>query len=146
MLNSSNRHHGQENWGYGARSLITACALSALLAATGCYSVPPSTKESAALSDASTFRSVDPVEGVRSFAPPTRTFRLPDRGEPDDSTSADYLADSSTPTTWPEAPEASSPVLRFVFPKRGSQWEVAGLRVDLGFEDSARRSPSPPER
>ncbi len=104
MLNSSKRHHGQKNSGYGARSLITVCALSALLAATGCYSVPPSTRESAALSDASRFSSIDPVEGARSSAPPTRTFRLPDRGEPDYSTSADYLADSSTPMTWPEAP------------------------------------------
>lgn len=146
MLNFASQDHGHQSSGYGARRLITACALDALLAAAGCYSVSPSTRESAALSDASTFPSVAPVEGARSVVPPTRTFRLPDRDGLGYVTSADYLAYSSAPVAWPEASDTSSPVLRFVFPERGSHWEVGRVRVDLGFEDAARGSRSPPER
>lgn len=146
MLNFASQDPGRQSSGYGARRLITACALSALLAAAGCCSVSPSCGERAAPSDASTFRIVAPLERARSVAPPTRTFRLPDRGELEYATSSDYLADSSTRVTWPEAAQASSPVLRVVFPKRGSHWEVGRLRVDLVFEDSARRASSPSER
>ena len=112
----------QMNAGYIRSSLLSACVSGALLAVTGCYQ--------------SWDRNGLSSEGLISLEHPASAYAVPAMNGPFTSVDA-HLEES---TEWPVAAEESSPVAKFIFPRRGSHWQAGDFQVGFDFEDPRRRS------